>query len=295
MKLLPIDPSKSIIQELQHTILDEAGVQLFVKREDLIHPQVSGNKWRKLKYNIEHALTQQHSTLLTFGGAFSNHILATAAVGKLYDFQTIGIIRGEEHLPLNSTLEFAKSCDMKLQYMDRSTYRKKNTHDVLDRLKDDFGNFYLLPEGGSNTLALKGCAEIMDEIPEEVQYCCVACGTGGTLAGMLSGAKAHQQLIGFPVLKGGDFLKEDILQLLAAAGISALCNWQLQTDYHFGGYAKTKPTLNEFIQMFRAAHGFEIEFVYTAKLFYGIFDLVQKGFFERGSQIMAIHTGGLRN
>ncbi len=293
MQLSPIQPEKSIIQTLSDDLFKEMDVRVLVKREDLIHPQVSGNKWRKLKYNISEAKKQGKKTLLTFGGAYSNHILATAAIGKLEGFRTIGIIRGEEHSPLNTTLQFAKSNQMQLEYMDRTTYRAKNSNQVISQLQKQLGDFYLIPEGGTNQLALKGCAEIVQEIELDYNYICVACGTGGTLAGMIAGLDGKKQAIGFPVLKGASFLETEIGELLTDFGCQAT-NWELQPDYHFGGYAKNKPELKAFIHDFQLKHDFEIEFVYTAKLFFGLYDLIRKGYFERGSTVLAIHTGGLR-
>jgi 1-aminocyclopropane-1-carboxylate deaminase len=293
LPLAPIQPEKSITQILSDVLFDEMGVQVLVKREDLIHPQVSGNKWRKLKYNISEAKKQGKPTLLTFGGAYSNHILATAAIGKLEGFRTIGIIRGEEHSPLNTTLQFAKSCEMQLEYMDRTTYREKNSNLIIAQLQKQFGDFYLIPEGGTNQFALKGCAEIVKEIESDYDYICCACGTGGTLAGIIAGLNGEKKAIGFPVLKGASFLETEIKDLLTDFGCQAN-NWELQLDYHFGGYAKNKPELKAFIHDFQQKHQFEIEFVYTAKLFFGLYDLIQKGYFERGSTILAIHTGGLR-
>jgi 1-aminocyclopropane-1-carboxylate deaminase len=293
LKLAPIQPKKSIVQTLSDELFDAMGVQVLVKREDLIHPQVSGNKWRKLKYTIAEAKKQGKKTLLTFGGAYSNHILATAAIGKLEGFRTIGIIRGEEHSPLNTTLEFAQSCQMQLEYMDRTTYREKNSEQVISQLQEQFGDFFLIPEGGTNQLALKGCAEIAQEVELDYDYVCTACGTGGTLAGIIAGLDGKKKAIGFPVLKGADFLETEISQLLAEFGCQAT-NWELQLDYHFGGYAKKKPELKSFIDNFQKKHQLEIEFVYTAKLFFGIYDLIRKGYFEQGSTVLAIHTGGLR-
>ena len=247
-----------------------------------------------MKYNLAAAAQQKHDTLLTFGGAYSNHIYATAAAGKRLGFRTIGIIRGEAHDQLNATLQFARDCGMQLEYVDRATYRNKSSADYITSLEKKYGRFYLLPEGGSNTLALKGCAEIVEEINQEFDFICSACGTGATLAGIISGLNKTQQAIGFPVLKGGDFLTGEIQNFLQQAGIKSAAHWQLNSDYHFGGYAKTTAELWTFIEQFEKDFNVPLDGVYTGKMFFGLFDLIKQGYFVRGSRIVAIHTGGLQ-
>ena len=273
-------------------------MNLFIKREDLVDYELGGNKWRKMKYNLEAASQQKHHTLLTFGGAYSNHIYATAAAGKRLGLRTIGIIRGEAYQSLNPTLQFASNCGMQLEYVDRATYRKKTAKEYIDNLKEKHGRFYLLPEGGSNVLAIKGCAEISKEIIEETNgdfdIICSACGTGGTLAGIIHGLEARHEAIGFSALKGGNFLSAEIQQFLKQANSKTTAKWQLNTDYHFGGYAKTKPELWEFIHQFKEDFNVPLDGVYTGKMFYGLFDLIKKGSFPKGSRIIAIHSGGLQ-
>lgn len=282
------------LQSLQSPLLQQAGITLLIKREDLVDPALGGNKWRKLKYNLDAAQAQQHDTLLTFGGAWSNHIYATAAAGQRLAYRTIGLIRGEHVAPLNPTLQFATDCGMHIEYIDRSSYRNKTSPEFLKQLEDKFGRFYLLPEGGSNVLALKGCAEIIEEIDQPFDIVCVACGTGATLAGLISGLSAKQQAMGFAVLKGGAYLADEISNLLQQANIAQLNTWQLNPDYHFGGYAKIDPSLIQFIRDFKQQYGIELDAVYTGKMFYGLFDLISKGYFERGTRIVAIHTGGIQ-
>ena len=267
---------------------------MHIKREDLVDYELGGNKWRKMKYNLEAAAQQNHHTLLTFGGAYSNHIYATAAAGKRLGFRSIGIIRGEAYEQLNPTLQFASDCGMQLEYVDRSTYRNKTSEEFIVSLNDKYGRFYLVPEGGSNVLALSGCAEIVEEINQEFDFICSACGTGATLAGIIHGLKAEQKAIGFPVLKGGDFLTDEIQYFLKQANSASTAHWQLHTDYHFGGYAKTTPELWDFIEQFKKDFNVPLDGVYTGKMFYGLFDLIKKGFFPEGSRIIAVHTGGLQ-
>ncbi len=290
-----------MLQQIQDTILEQHEIALFVYRIDLMHPQVSGNKWYKLKYNLLAAKQQGYQTLLTFGGAYSNHIYATAAAGKMHGFQTIGIIRGEAHTPLNPTLQFAVDCGMQLHYLDRTTYRDKKSPEVLEILQQTFGSFYLIPEGGSNALAVKGCTEILTELDATFDVITTACGTGGTLAGLVAHLPDHQQVLGFPALKGGDFLYNDTEDLLDAyydafniSREATRDRYQLMTDYHFGGYAKKKPPLLSFMDDFTQQHQIPLEWIYTGKMFYGLYDLIKNNYFRPCTKIVALHTGGIR-
>ena len=265
-------------------------VKLVLKREDQIHSDVSGNKYRKLKYNLEESKKQGYKTLLTFGGAFSNHISATAAAGEEFGFKTIGIIRGEElkrKIELNPTLNFAQHCGMNFKFVTRETYRKKTSSQFIEELKSEFGDFYLIPEGGTNALAIKGCEEILNDSDGTFDYICCAVGTGGTISGLINCSKPSQQILGFPALKG-DFLKEDIGNFVQKT------NWKLITGYHFGGFAKINEELISFINEFKNAQCIPLDPIYTGKLMFGLFDLITKGFFPKGSIILAIHTGGLQ-
>jgi 1-aminocyclopropane-1-carboxylate deaminase len=282
------------LQQLQHPLLQKHELTLWVKREDLLHPHISGNKWRKLKYNLQAAKAQGKETILTFGGAYSNHIAATAAAGEEFGFKTIGIIRGEEHLPLNPTLAFATMQGMKLQYISRELYRTKAEPAFLAEFEEKCNNPYIVPEGGTNQLAVKGCTEILDDIDVDFDVICCASGTGGTIAGLIAGLSGEKQVLGFPALKGGDFLKDEIAQLVYNYSGQHYSNWQLITDYHFGGYAKVKPELLEFNHQFQEQHNIPLEPVYTGKLFFGLFDLISQGYFTRGTRIIAVHTGGLQ-
>ncbi|MCB0399942.1 MAG: 1-aminocyclopropane-1-carboxylate deaminase/D-cysteine desulfhydrase [Winogradskyella sp.] len=264
--------------------------QLFVKPEYLTHPFISGNKYRKLKYNILKAKDIKKSTLLTFGGAYSNHIAATAYAGKVYGFKTIGVIRGEElvnKVDSNPTLKFAKGCGMQFKFVDRETYRHKSENDFIENLKSEYGDFYLIPEGGTNQLAVKGCEEILNDDDEVFDFICCCVGTGGTISGLINSAKSHQKILGFPALKG-DFIREDIRKFAKKD------NWDLITDYNFGGYGKIKPELITFINDFKKKYNIPLDPVYTGKMMYGIFDLIEKQFFPMDAKILAIHTGGLQ-
>jgi len=282
------------IYEINSDLLDKQGVRLFIKREDLIHPLISGNKFRKLKYNLQKAHQENHHTLLTFGGAYSNHIHAVAAAGSLHGFQTIGVIRGEPCHPLNPTLSFASEMGMILHYVSRMHYRNKYAHPFLLNLKEIYGSFYLIPEGGSNVEAIRGVREMMEEIDQTFDVIAVSCGTGGTMAGILAGLNGRGYAIGFPVLKNGSFLKNDISRLLDTYERASFDNWHLETAYHFGGYAKFQPELIRFINDFKKETGIPLDPVYTGKMMFGLLDMIKKGIFEKGLKILAIHTGGLQ-
>lgn len=290
--MLPMYPAP--VQEISDPIADAFKIRLFIKREDHIHPYVSGNKWRKLKYNLMEAKKTGFNTLLTFGGAYSNHIYATAAAGKACGFNTIGIIRGEESKNLNYTLNFARQQGMQLHYADRAIYRQKDSQELIDQLNARFGDFYLLPEGGSNELAVKGCAEMIRELEEQYDFYCAPCGTGGTLAGIIGGLKGNSYVVGFPVLKDGEFLSNDISALLKASFQQSWPNWSLLLNYHFGGYAKINQELVAFVQSFYERTRIPLDLIYTGKMMYGVYDLIKLGYFPEGSKVLVIHTGGLQ-
>lgn len=275
-------------------IREEKGVSLFLKREDLHHPEVSGNKFRKLKYNLQEAVFQEYDTILTFGGAYSNHIAATAAAGKLNGLKSIGIIRGEElgenlekTLQNNPTLKYAVSCGMELEFISRGDYRQKDSEEILEKLRKKFGSFYLVPEGGTNPLAIRGCEEILSEEDKQFDVVCCPVGTGGTISGIINSSSEDQKVLGFPALKG-DFLSSEIKKFATKN------NWQLILDYHFRGYAKVDKELIHFMNQFKKDFQILLDPVYTGKMMYGIFDLIGQGYFSENTRILAIHTGGLQ-
>ena len=270
--------------------LEHPNYSLFIKREDEIHPFISGNKYRKLKYNILRAKEENKETLLTFGGAFSNHILAVAAVGKEFGFKTIGVIRGEElcdKIADNPTLHKAQDFGMIFEFVSRENYNDKNKPEFITRLEEKFGNFYLLPEGGTNELAIQGCEEILSNADTEFDFVCCAVGTGGTISGIINCSKPSQQVLGFPALKG-DFLTEDIRKFAKNS------NWKLITDYHFGGYAKVTEELIVFINEFHQKYKIPLDPIYTGKMVFGVLDLIEKKWFPDNSKILLLHTGGLQ-
>lgn len=270
------------------------GISLYVKREDLLHPVISGNKFRKLKYNLLEAKRHGKTGLLTFGGAYSNHIAAVAAAGNGSGLKTIGFIRGEElgknvkeTTQQNLTLNFSQEKGMDLKFISREKYREKSNVGFLKELQQEFPDYYILPEGGTNALAIKGCEEILSEEDGDFNFVCCAVGTGGTFAGLANSAKQSQKVLGFPALKG-TFLNQVISDL------TSVRNWELSQDYHFGGYAKVTSELIYFINDFKSRYKIALDPVYTGKMFFGIFDLMEKGYFPQNSRILAIHTGGIQ-
>ncbi|WP_432854921.1 1-aminocyclopropane-1-carboxylate deaminase/D-cysteine desulfhydrase [Amycolatopsis sp. CA-161197] len=278
----------SPLVELRDERLGSYGVRLLLKRDDLIHPDFPGNKWRKLKYNVAAAREEGHGRLLTFGGAYSNHLRATAAAGRRFGFGTVGVVRGEEHRPLNESLAYARDQGMVLSYLDRTTYRRKAEPDVLADLREQFGPFYLLPEGGSNALAVRGCAELPAEITTDFDVICCAAGTGATLAGIASALAPRRRAIGFAVLKGGGFLEGEVRRLQFEAFGVETRNWAIDCDFHFGGYAKRKPELDTFIADFADRHGVLLDWVYEAKMMYGLFQRIAAGEFAQGTTAVAV-------
>lgn len=276
--------------QLQKIEINNPNVELYIKREDLIHPLISGNKYRKLKYNLIQAKAEKQTVLLTFGGAFSNHILAVASAGFENDFKTIGVIRGDElihKIDQNPTLKKAKELGMQFKFVSREDFRNKNNDTFLADLKTEFGDFYLLPEGGTNELAVKGCEEILTKSDEMFTHICCSIGTGGTISGIINSSMNGQQIVGFPSLKG-DFISNEISNFVKKS------NWKIISDYHFGGYGKITDALIRFINDFYAQHTIPLDPIYTGKMMFGIDDLIKKDYFAKGSKILAIHTGGLQ-
>ncbi|GHB78056.1 1-aminocyclopropane-1-carboxylate deaminase/D-cysteine desulfhydrase [Persicitalea jodogahamensis] len=282
------------LQPLIDEVTLRADLQLFIKRDDLIHPTVSGNKWRKLKYVLDDARRKGHPALLTFGGAWSNHLYATAAAGKMLGKKTIGVVRGEEYeAKPTGTLAYCREQGMELHYISRENYRSKDTPDFREYLNQKFNYPYIIPEGGSTALALPGVGEVVFETEIQLNakpdHFAVAAGTGGTAAGLLA---TSSPTLAFSALKNGSFLRKEILDLAQTPDVEDKLH--LFTDYHFGGYARHRPELLTFMQDFERKHKILIEHVYTGKMLFGLYDLIKKGFFKKGTTIVAIHTGGLQ-
>lgn len=274
-------------EDVSNELLRERKISLHIKRDDLIHPFISGNKWRKLKYTLRKAVSENRNHLVTFGGAYSNHLLATACAAAKFGFKSTGIVRGE---PVdNDTLMLCRLFGMKLNFIDRSTYRDKIS--VFNEYFGEDPNVFFIDEGGSGEEAVKGCAELVGELNQSYQHLFCASGTGATAAGILRGLDQRQlatMLHSVPVLKDGEFVKTAIEQYFDHC--PEFC---LHTNYHFGGYAKTQPELLRFMQDFSSRTGILLDPVYTGKMMFAIYDLVKNDYFEPGSKILAIHTGGL--
>lgn len=285
------------VVSLPHPLAANIRNPVIVLRDDLLHPFMAGNKWRKLKYNLDAFHKAKYKTLITFGGAYSNHLVATAAAGKKFGFHTIGIVRGDSHVS-NDALDFMKRCGMFLLFITREEYRLKNDPNfqkvLLERLYARFPHllldekYMLLPEGGANEAALKGCSEIPADFPGDTDILCCACGTGSTLAGIVKGLKPHQSALGIPVLKGEDFLHRDMVNWGASPD-----RFHLDFSYTFGGYAKQTPELVNFCATFSNQSGIPVEPVYTGKLFFGILDLLKKNYFAPDLKIGILHSGGV--
>lgn len=279
----------SIAQQVPYQHIEYRHQRISIKRLDLIHPQISGNKFFKLKYNLLAARQQGFEKVLTFGGAYSNHIAATAFASHKFGFQSLSMIRGEElaQRPLNPTLATAQQFGMQLEFISRNAYRQKDQPDFLQHLQQQYPDFYLIPEGGTNALAVQGCREILTAEDAQFDLICCAVGTGGTFAGLIEASQQHQQLLGFSALKG-DFLTHEVAQLTTKR------NWRILDDYCCGGYAKTTPELIQFIQSFEQRYNIPLEQVYTGKMLRGIFDLIDQDKIGPDQKILLIHTGGLQ-
>ncbi|WP_420576448.1 1-aminocyclopropane-1-carboxylate deaminase/D-cysteine desulfhydrase [Ekhidna sp.] len=279
------------IQEISHPLLEEKQIQLFVKRDDLVHPEIMGNKWRKLKYNLEEMKSNKQTSLVTMGGAYSNHIAATAAAAHEHKIQAVGIIRGDE-LDENSnpTLRFAHSKGMQLHFANRHRFR--DFRENLRLIKEEYPDHYFLPEGGTNELAVKGCTEIINEITIPFDIIVTPIGTGGTFAGLVKSASESQKVAGISSLKG-DFISSEMSRLLQKMNIKSK-NYSIITRYHFGGYGKTNTELIDFINWFKENFGIPLEPIYTGKSFFGVWDMIKTDKFEKNLKIVLLHTGGLQ-
>ncbi|GAB3231046.1 pyridoxal-phosphate dependent enzyme [Algoriphagus aestuariicola] len=286
-------PPIGTIQYITHPLLRKKAVDFAVLRLDQIDDEVSGNKFFKLKYNLKAAKESGKKTILTFGGAFSNHIFATASAAHAAGLPSIGVIRGQDADLGNPTLRHAKEMGMVLRLVDRESYRNKDSPEFLDKLKEEFGDFYLIPEGGTNELAIAGTKEILGKETAGFSHICVSIGTGGTFAGLAATIKNHQNLLGFSSLKG-DFIYRQISEMLAKYEIKPKGSHAVHAEYHFGGYGKTKPELIGFLQWFHSEFGIPLDPIYTGKLAFALWDLIGKDHFAKQSRILMIHTGGLQ-
>ena len=281
----------SIITKINSNLFVQKEVQLFLKRDDLIHNIISGNKWRKLKYNFKAAKLGGYRTILSFGGEYSNHLHALSYAANQAGLKSIGVVRGAKK-KLNSTLSFCQSQKMDFHYMDRSIYRShKYSKQVLLELKKLFGKFYLIPEGGNNLLGIKGCQEIVTELDFDFDYICCPVGTGCTASGIISSIKSSQNFIGFCAFHKS-FEQNSSIKNYCNSKLSN--NWQVISDNHFGGFAKINSNLIKFVRQFYLDYNIELDLIYMGKLFYSLFNLIERGYFPPKSKIVVLHTGGLQ-
>lgn len=293
LQLLEQQFNPSTLSLLDDPLFKSHQLEVWIKRDDLLHPVISGNKWRKLKYSLNHALALEKNTLISMGGAYSNHLHALALAGKLLNVKTRAFIRGEQPKQLNPTLQDLIDWDMELKFISRSDYRDLREFKSFDALADLKANEYWIPEGGALTFALQGVGELVSEIDSTYDFICSPCGTGTTLAGIIKAVPEYVHVLGFSALKGGGFLNDDVRQLLPPS-IAKQQNWQINTDYHFGGFAKTNATLFSFIEQFEQRHAIPLEPIYSGKMLFALYDLISQNYFEKGSRIIAVHTGGLQ-
>lgn len=295
--LVDADFNAPVLEAIDDPLLRERGVEVRMLRLDGIHAQISGNKWYKLKHNLLAAHAQSAHTVLSFGGAYSNHLVALSAASKACGLRSIGVVRGEAAQTLNPALQFAQGQGMALHYVSRSDYRNKEDPDFIRELEQRFGPFYLIPEGGSNLLGIKGCAEIAAHLhwhrAAAPHYVFMACGTAATLAGVVSAAPSDCEVVGISVLKGPDTLSPQVGVWLDELDCVPQCRWSIQTQFHHGGYGKSSAPLDQFIVAFFERTGVPLEPVYTGKMMWGLYQMIESGEIPRGAQVIALHTGGL--
>ena len=290
LQLLTQQLSPSPLQQIFDVEFARQGLELWIKRDDLLHPIISGNKWRKLKYCLNHALSLNADCIVSMGGAYSNHCHALAFAGKALGLKTVAYIRGEQPALFNPTLLDLQKWQMALRFVSREDYRQLRQYKQHDSLPALQAGQYWLPEGGASEMALQGVGEIIDEIALKFDYLATACGTGTTLTGLINKIPASSQLLGVAAIKNGGYLIDEIQQLVNRP----TDNWQLLLDYHQGGFAKTSPELLAFIARFQQQHGIALEPVYTGKLLFAIYDLMRQGYFAKGQRLVVLHTGGLQ-
>ena len=279
----------SITTKISSNFLHKKEVEIFIKRDDLIHKIISGNKWRKLKYNFKEAKEQGYNTVLSFGRSYSNHLHALSYAAKKHGLNSVGVVRGNK-IHYNSTLSFCSEQNMKLESLDRLSYRSdKYSKRTINKLIKKFGRFYMIPEGGNNILGVKGCEEIIKEVDNSFDYVCSSVGTGCTASGLIRSIKKKQNFLGFSPFKKVHEQRGNILQFCDS---KLYDNWQLIPDNHFGGFGKINSNLITFANQFNLKHNIQLDLVYMSKLFYSLFDLISKDFFSKKTTILVIHTGG---
>lgn len=289
---MAIDFDENIkVDYLEDERLASRKIKLGILRLDKIHPEISGNKWFKLKENIKAAIELQHDSILTFGGAYSNHLAAASAAAHRFGLKSIGIVRGLHGDAQSShTISFCRGKGMHIEFVSREVYQLKYDDAYLAALSAQYNQPYMIPEGGNNQAGRIGCMSIVPHIPQSATHVAISLGTGTTFCGVANALHNDVNLLGFPVMKGGNYLLEEVKPFINNPGLS----YSLNDLYHFGGFAKNTPILIDFMNDFYLKHNIRLDFVYTAKMMYGVFDLIAKGYFPENTHLIAIHTGGLQ-
>lgn len=289
--MVTIDESKVIIEPLSPDWVRKDGVAADMLRLDLIHPVISGNKWYKLKHNIEHAKNEGYKAALTFGGAYSNHLVAAATSANIEGITSIGVVRGNDNSKLTDTLKQCEAMGMKLHFITRDAYARRDDIDFLEKLSAKFNDPFIIPEGGANEWGRIGAEEIAVLIPQGYTHVCVSVGTGTTFTGLRNALPDNVQLMGFVPMKQGRYLEEDVKPFLYQEDHR---NWQLFDEWHFGGFGKSTDKLIGFMNEFYNANNIPLDIVYTGKMMYGVKDMLVQNFFPKESKVLCIHTGGLQ-
>lgn len=287
----------SPLQKIEHPLFEKFQLNIQIKRDDLIDPIISGNKWRKLKYNLKHVKDKGYQGIVSFGGAYSNHIHALAYACKAQNLKSIGVIRGEENYQDNFTLSQARKWGMQLHFVNRKTYREKNNSELLNRLNKQYPNFFIVPEGGSNALAIPGVAEICQELKSQTEYdtLITPVGSAGTISGLIQGDNGEHNILGIAVLKQQDYLENEISGLLSTNdNAKNVQNWKILNEFHQGGYAKFSQSNLAQLKSFQQAVNIPFEPVYSGKMILALLALIQDNYFPKGHRIVLLHTGGLQ-
>ncbi|GLX84207.1 1-aminocyclopropane-1-carboxylate deaminase [Thalassotalea loyana] len=285
----------SPITPLHHPLFEQANISVCIKRDDQIHPIISGNKWRKLKGNVELALQQGKKGIVSFGGAYSNHIHALSYACKINGLSSVGIIRGEQHFQENATLSQAKSWGMNLQFVDRATYKLRHDEAFLIQVRDNYPDHLIVPEGGTNDAALTGVGEVMDELETQLEFDTIITpvGSAGTIAGLIKSDKNKHNIVGISVLKGAQYLEDEVKKLIQD-DTNQTTNWEILHDFHLGGYAKFSTRDIQHLAQLNKQLGVMFEPIYSGKMLLAFISLVEQGYFSSGERVVLLHTGGLQ-
>jgi len=283
--------NEPVVSTIKNDLFEKKKVEVCMLRLDEIHPVISGNKLFKLIYFLDEAKRSFHKSIITFGGAYSNHLAATAFAAKALNLKSIAFVRGERPKTLSPTLLFCLEQGMKLEFVSRTLYQQKNQGAFLEELKMKFGEHILIPEGGFSIKGKEGASLINQYFTDKnITHVCLPVGTATTLAGIVDANKSETEIIGFPVLKNFN----DIGKRFKELSVNEERKYSVTGNYHFGGYAKKADELISFMRGFYEENNIELDFVYTAKMMFGVYDLIQKNYFKEGAGILCIHTGGLQ-